>query len=236
MKWLALDAYAEDRLRAFEAAFCKLNRYHNLVARGDAVHFWERHIMHCLALTRRRFAAGAHIVDWGTGGGLPAVPLAIVLPENTLTAVDSVQRKIWAVHRIRRELSLTNLHTWCGRAEAWTGEAAYSISRAVAPLETLWRWHARVAIMARSSRANVSTRVDKAQSTSLRPAASQSVNRADTWEPGLICLKGGDLSSEIAALRRADAALIIEVLALDDLGPWFSRKAIVHVASPRAFS
>ncbi len=199
-----LDAPTVDKLRAFEAAFWKLNRRHNLVARGEAAQFWERHIKHSLALTMRPFPDGAHVVDWGTGGGLPAIPLAIAAPALRVTAVDSVQKKIWAVRRLGRELGLENLGTWCGRALVWPGSATHSVSRATAPLATLWQWHMRIASGGRTT-----------------PEGA--------WETGLVCLKGGDLSCEMAALHSAYSDVGVEVLPLDFLGPWFREKAIIHV-------
>jgi len=192
------------KLRAFEAFLLKLNRSHNLVARGDVEHFWERHIIHCLAINSRSFPEGAQLVDWGTGGGLPAVPLAIALPQLKITAVDSVQKKIWAVRKIKRELGLVNLHVWCGRASAWPGMATHSVSRATASLKALWRWHQRVAI-------------------------SYDAVPEGVWTPGLICLKGGDLSSEIAALHHTYADVTSKLVPLDSYGCWFKGKALVHI-------
>ncbi len=198
------DTLTTQKLKAFEAAFLELNRHHNLVARGDGPHFWERHIMHCLALTRRAFPEGAQVVDWGTGGGLPAIPLAIALPWLHITAVDSMQKKIMAVHRLTRELKVANVSTWCGRAHAWPGKATHSVSRATAPLEVLWGWHKRVAGPCRAEQKGV-------------------------WAPGLLCLKGGDLSLELGALHSAHGDVTAEVIPLDDLGAWFDEKVIVHV-------
>jgi len=194
----------EAKLRAFEALLLKLNRSHNLVARGDVEYFWERHIIHCLTINTRSFPEGAQVVDWGTGGGLPAVPLAIARPQLKITAVDSVQKKLWAVRRIKRELGLTNLHVWCGRASVWPGMATHSVSRATASLETLWRWHRRVAI-------------------------GISATSENAWAPGLICLKGGDLSSEINTLHRACSDATSAVVPLDHHGRWFKGKVLVHV-------
>ena len=201
-----LSAATTEKLRAFESAFVQLNKHLNLVARRDAPHFWERHIRHSLALTVRGFPEHAHVVDWGTGGGLPAIPLAIAFPALRVTAIDAVEKKIWAVRKLKRELGIENLDTWCGRAEQWPGNATHSVSRATAPLATLWKWHQRVA----------------------DPEASAA--QSDTWPPGLLCLKGGDLSLEVAQCRRVDHTAAIQVLPLDHRGGWFCGKVIVHIA------
>lgn len=118
-------------------------------------------------------------MDWGTGGGLPAIPLAIACPKVTVFAVDSVGKKVRAVRTFARRLGLDNLFGWDGRAEKWTGTAHYSVSRATAPLADLWSWHRRV----------------------VEPFDDAS---ADDWPQGLICLKGGDLSEEIQDLHKVE--------------------------------
>ena len=201
------DAATTAKLKAFEAAFVALNRHHNLVSRGDVDHFWERHIAHSLALTARPFAPGSHIVDWGTGGGLPAIPLAIALPQLKITAVDSVQKKVLAVRKMQRSLGLDHLRVWCGRAEEWPGQATYSVARATAPLVNLWGWHRRVA----------------------QPASTTRSATKGAWHPGLLSLKGGDLKGEVDTLRQAYPGVQVKVVPLDHMGRWFRDKVIVHV-------
>ncbi|NBB72683.1 MAG: 16S rRNA (guanine(527)-N(7))-methyltransferase RsmG [Bacteroidetes bacterium] len=194
-----LDAYAEH-LRRFNPKI-------NLISPDTEPHIRERHLLHSLALTWRGFPAGSRIVDWGTGGGLPAIPLAIAFPEIEVFAVDSVGKKVRAVRAMARRLGLDNLFAWNGRAENWTGSAHYSVSRATAPLAALWRWHCRIV------------------------APNVPPSDEDVWPPGLICLKGGDLSDEIDDLRVQDPDVIIEQ---DPLKPllrrdYFAAKCIVTV-------
>jgi 16S rRNA (guanine527-N7)-methyltransferase len=122
-------------------------------------------------------------------------------------AVDSVGKKVRAVRAMARRLGLDNLFAWNGRAENWTGSAHYSISRATAPLADLWRWHTRVA-------------------DPEGPPAD-----GDVWAPGLIVLKGGDLSDEIAELRAEDPDGIVEQHALRPLlgRRYFADKYIITV-------
>lgn len=181
-----LSSRQRDQLDTFTDLLLGLNNKINLISRDTAAHFAERHILHTLALTWKTFPPGSSIVDWGTGGGLPAIPLAICFPETTVHAVDAVGKKIQAVRTMARRLGLQNLQPWHGRAEQWPGTAHYSVSRATAPLRDLWSWHTAV-------------------------YAAPPFSASDSsWAPGLICLKGGDLSEEIAALVAEDPAVHIE--------------------------
>ena len=192
-------------LGVYAAEVERLNRRVNLVARPATRADVEGHVRHCLALATRPFPAGAVVVDWGTGGGLPAVPLAVAFPEVQVVAVDAVGKKTEAVKLFARRLGLENLAVWNGRAEAYDGPAPhYSVSRATAPLAALWGWHARVAA----------------------PLTAP----ASAWAPGLVCLKGGDLAAEAAALAEAFPETETAARPLDNvLGPDWADKQVVHV-------
>jgi 16S rRNA (guanine527-N7)-methyltransferase len=205
-----LTTEQEEQLDAFEEQLLRFNQRVNLISPGTEDAFRTRHLLHCLTLTVRDFPDGCTIVDWGTGGGLPAIPLAICEPEVTVVGVDSVGKKSRAVRTIARRLRLENCFTWNGRAEEWTGEAHYSVSRATAPLKDLWRWHRRVAVP-------------------LEGATSD-----DEWSPGLLALKGGNLEGEIADLREFDSDVEVERRPLDALlgrNGFFGEKEIVAVRS-----
>jgi 16S rRNA (guanine527-N7)-methyltransferase len=199
-----------DQLHALRDQLLHFNRRINLISREDEAHLWTHHIVHCLALAARPFPAGSVVVDWGTGGGLPALPLAICFPAVEVHAVDAVGKKVRAVRAMGRRLGLDNLHSWHGRAEQWPGQAHYSVSRATAPLATLWRWHRRALL-------------------------DESPPSADTtaWRPGLLCLKGGDLRGEIADLRAVAAALTIIQHPLQPVlqHPFFAEKMLLEVRS-----
>jgi 16S rRNA (guanine527-N7)-methyltransferase len=205
-----LTAGQREQLDAFEEELLRFNQRVNLISPETEDDFRTRHLLHCLTLTVREFPDGCTIVDWGTGGGLPAIPLAICFPEVTVVGVDSVGKKSRAVRTIARRLGLENCFTWNGRAEAWTGEAHHSVSRATAPLADLWRWHCRVAVP-------------------LADALSD-----DAWPPGLLALKGGDLSDEIADLHEFDSDVKVERHPLQPLlgrNGFFGEKEIVAVCS-----
>lgn len=209
--WDPLQSLSEEqvqKLSAYESLLQQFNRRLNLVSPESAENVRVEHTRHSLCLTRRRFPDGASVVDWGTGGGLPAIPLAIAFPNITVYAVDSVGKKVRAVRTFARRLGLDNVFGWNGRAEEWDGTAHYSVSRATAPLVDLWAWHRRV-------------------------VEDIPAHGADTWPPGLICLKGGDLSAEIQQLHhKTDDVAVVEEGIYPLLGnDHFRNKKIVNVTS-----
>ena len=203
----ALSPEQSERLHHYVERLLEINTRVNLISRKDTADVYNRHVVHSLALASRPFITGSIIVDWGTGGGLPAIPLAVCFPSCSIVAVDSIGKKARAVEQMAAELGLSNLSVWNGRAEQWRGKAHYSVSRAAASLTTLWDWHKRVRIPAET--------VD------------------DCWPPGLLCLKGGDLTDEIAQLERAARRVSVEVEPIADFGPGFPDKSIVLVRSTR---
>lgn len=207
---ILLSDRQREQLRIFASELLRYNRRHNIISRDTEAGVAERHVLHSLALARKEFPAGAVVVDWGTGGGLPAIPLAIAFPEVEIHAVDAVRKKIHVVRALQRRLGLDNLVAWHGRAEEWHGHAHYSVSRAAASLLQLWKWHKRVGVS--------------------RPG----VEAGFMWQPGVICLKGGDLSSEAAALGTSYPSVHIRTTSLAALGnsECFAEKVIVELADP----
>jgi 16S rRNA (guanine527-N7)-methyltransferase len=214
-RWDPLAQLSETQrkqITAYESMLARFNRRLNLISPETTDDIRGLHTRHSLCILRRSFPEGASVVDWGTGGGLPAIPLAIACPHLTVFAVDSVGKKVRAVRTFARRLELDNLFGWDGRAENWTGAAHYSVSRATAPLADLWSWHSRV----------------------VEPFDGV---RADDWPQGLVCLKGGDLSGEIQDLHDLEpAATVSEEPIFPLLGDdHFRHKYIVSVdAAPAA--
>jgi len=211
MNWpfdIELTAEQTEQLLSYEREFRAVNKRFNLVSRQDASNLLAHHIGHCLAYGIRSFRKGSTIVDWGTGGGLPAIVLGILCPDVTIVAVDSNQKKTRSVDLFARRLGLDNVASWHGRAEAYPDHAPLSVSRATAPLATLWGWHTAMA-----------TEPDVAPSGQI-------------WQDGLICLKGGDLSDEIEELHAAFPGLNLERIPLKPLtsDPYFATKEIIQVA------
>ena len=210
MSWNPLDdlsAAQREQLDAFAHELTRVNRRINLVSPATIPHLEERHLAHSLTLAYRSFPNGCRVVDFGSGGGFPAVPLAIRFPEVEFIAVDAVGKKTEAVKLFARRLALSNLTAWNGRADTWDGSAHYAVSRATAPLTELWTWFSR----AREP-------LDSVPET--------------CWPPGLLALKGGDLSEEEATLNRAFARLALHQVSLESLlnRPYFRDKVLVAVA------
>ena len=201
----ALSARQRDLLSQYATELARVNKRFNLVAPSTLADLERAHLRHSLALTWRAFPAGATVVDWGAGGGLPTVPLAIAFPETQFVAVDSVGKKMEAVRLFARRLGLANLTVWNGRAEDYDGPAPhYAVSRATAPLANLWAWTERV---------------------------RQPVERVPegAWAPGLLTLKGGDLGAEIAALPKG---VCVQRYGLAEiLGGGFETKELLHVGA-----
>ncbi len=145
VKHVDTEPWQRKKLRTYAELLQKYNQQVNLLSRRTTPEGFMEHIQECLALARCQFPAGSVLADWGTGGGLPAIPLAIMFPEVKIHAVDAVQKKILAVRAFKRELDLPNLSPWHGRAEKFSFPIQYSVSRGTAPLCTLWEWHTRVA-------------------------------------------------------------------------------------------
>lgn len=137
------------RLERFVALLLEENQKVNLTATRDASALWATHVCDSLALLAPlREAGGTRLLDLGTGGGLPGIPVACALPDVTATLLDSTQKKVAAVQRIIAELPLTNARTVAGRAETLAHEAAFRerfdavASRAVAKLPVLLEYAA----------------------------------------------------------------------------------------------
>lgn len=147
----------------------------NLISRKDFEEFYVHHVLHSLSIAKFcPFKEGTQIMDLGTGGGFPAIPLAIFFPDVKFLAVDSIQKKIMVVQDIIDQLGLNNIKTECARAETIKGSFDFIITRAVAPYKDLIFW----------------------TKGKIHPI---SFNKLDN---GIIALKGGDLKEEIKDSKR----------------------------------
>lgn len=165
----------EAILKEFKLRFLEWNEKINLISRKDTESFEVRHVLHSLAIAKFiRFDAGARVLDLGTGGGFPGIPLAIFFPEVSFTLIDSIDKKTKAVKDIVESLGLQNVRVVRGRAEELQEEFDYVVSRAVAPMNDLVRW----------------TR------NQLKPGQKGSLPN------GWVVLKGGDLKEELVEFRK----------------------------------
>lgn len=170
----------------------------NVVSRKDIDELYLRHVLHSLGIARvQEFLPGSRILDVGTGGGFPGIPLAILFPETQFVLVDSIGKKIRVVDEVKQGLGLENVKTINDRVELVSGTFDFIVSRAVAQMETFVRW----------IRGKVS--VD---------------NRHDL-KNGILYLKGGDLTEELAPFAHA------QVFRLSDhfSEPFFETKAVVYL-------
>ena len=146
----------------------------NVISRKDMEHFYEHHVLHSLAIAKAiRFASMSEVLDVGTGGGFPGVPLAIMFPEARFTLIDSIGKKIKVVSDVIDRLGLTNTKAMQIRAEQLEGEFDFVVSRAVTTLGEFVPW--------------VKNKISKTQYNDLKN--------------GILYLKGGDLKNELFTFR-----------------------------------
>jgi 16S rRNA (guanine527-N7)-methyltransferase len=167
----SVTAVQQESLGFFRSIFLEWNQRINLISRKDTESFELKHVVHSLAIRRFiRFYDGARVLDLGTGGGFPGIPLAICNPDVKFTLVDSIEKKIKAVEDMVQQLGLKNVVVLITRAEELQQEFDYVVSRAVAPMPDLVRWTYRILV--------------EGQQGSL--------------PNGWLVLKGGDLKDELA--------------------------------------
>ncbi|MBQ6192179.1 MAG: 16S rRNA (guanine(527)-N(7))-methyltransferase RsmG [Bacteroidaceae bacterium] len=175
-KYFSLTDRQKQQFEALDALYRDWNSKINVISRKDIDNLYEHHVLHSLAIAELiRFKPGTSIMDLGTGGGFPGIPLAIMFPEARFHLVDSIGKKIRVCDEVRNALGLENVTTqWC-RAEEVKQQFHFVVSRAVMPLPDL------VKIIRKS--------ISKEQLNAL--------------PNGLICLKGGELEQEAKPFGKA---------------------------------
>ena len=165
-----LSDEAVEQLGKLKALYTEWNAAINVISRKDMDAFDERHVLHSLALVKAmKFGPGSDVLDVGTGGGFPGIPLAIVYPEVNFVLCDSIGKKMKVVRAVVQALGLTNVTVHHGRAEDINGQFDFVVSRAVTRMNRFIPW--------------VQGKIKK-----------QSIN---PWPNGILALKGGDLSEEL---------------------------------------
>jgi len=196
--------FTETQLKQFEALdalYKDWNSKINVISRKDIDSLYEKHVLHSLSIAAViNFDAGTNIIDIGTGGGFPGIPLAIYFPEVQFHLVDSIAKKLKVVEGVANTIGLKNVTIQHIRAEEIKNRKFdFVVSRAVAPLKDLWKWS--------------------------KPLLKKGNTRE--FHNGLICLKGGDLAQEIhdSGLRPRMIPIeeIFEV-------KYFKEKYLLHVS------
>lgn len=191
------------QFRQLEALYKEWNEKINVISRKDIDSLYEKHVLHSLAIAAVcSFDDGTEVVDIGTGGGFPGIPLAIFYPKVKFLLADSIGKKIKVVQEVASAIGLKNVTTVHGRVEEIKGRTFdYAVSRAVAPLGDLWKWISPI----------------------IRPG-----QKSDELPNGLICLKGGDLTQEI---NESGLKKIAQAWSVHDIfpEPAFEEKYIIYV-------
>lgn len=172
----SLSDVQKQQFAALDALYRDWNSKINVISRKDIDNLYEHHVLHSLAIAELiRFKPGTSIMDLGTGGGFPGIPLAIMFPEATFHLVDSIGKKIRVCEEVKKAIGLQNVTTqWC-RAEEVQQQFHFVVSRAVMPLPDLVKI--------------------------IRKAVSK--EQFNALPNGLICLKGGELEQEAKPFGKA---------------------------------
>tara|TARA_Y100001968_G_C19362685_1_gene720681 strand:+ start:788 stop:1411 length:624 start_codon:yes stop_codon:yes gene_type:complete len=171
----------------------------NLISRKDFHYFYERHVLHSMAICKLfDFNHKSQIMDIGTGGGFPGVPLAIMFPEVSFYLVDSISKKTHALKSIKNELQLDNVNIVNMRAEHIDLKFDFIVSRAVSKIDKLIEW--------------VGHKV--------------STQEHHQFQNGFICLKGGDLNQETKDIKHDIQTYLISDFFQED---FFQEKKILHL-------
>jgi len=212
--------FTQKQIQQFESLYelyKDWNEKINVISRKDIDSLYERHILHSLSIAAVfEFRAGTEIVDLGTGGGFPGIPLAIYFPEVSFHLVDSIAKKLKVVDAIVSATGLSNVTTQHSRIEEVKNRKFdFVVSRAVAPLKDLWKW----------SRPLIRSKKSQAENT-LQTENYKSGDRTEV-HPGLICLKGGDLAAEIQESNTRPRLIEIKNLFEEK---FFEDKCILYVS------
>jgi 16S rRNA (guanine527-N7)-methyltransferase len=165
-----------QQFSSLQKIYSEWNEKINVISRKDIANLYERHILHSLCIAKYiQFGNAAKIMDLGTGGGFPGVPLAILFPASRFHLVDSIGKKLKVVDAVKEEIELKNIFTFHSRVQEMEFQYDFVVSRAVAPLSDLVNW--------------TKGKYLKKSQHSIRN--------------GLICLKGGDISNELSLVPSA---------------------------------
>lgn len=193
-----LSDVQKQQFEALQRVYEDWNSKINVISRKDIQALYLKHVLHSLAIAKvQKFEPNTQILDVGTGGGFPGIPLAILFPEVKFHLVDSIQKKINVVSAVVQVLNLKNVTATHQRAEAVEGRFDFVVSRAVTTMPSFVKW--------------VKNKIKKEQN--------------HTLSNGILYLKGGDLSDELASFAKV-TIYDIDVFFEED---FFETKKVVHL-------
>ena len=165
-----LSDLQKQKLQQLQGLYADWNRKINVISRKDIDALYERHVLHSLGIAKViSFRPNANVLDVGTGGGFPGLPLAILFPETNFYLIDSIQKKIRVVEAIAKAIDLNNLKASYLRADDVEGQFDFVVSRAVTQMPRFVGW--------------VKNKISTSQQHELTN--------------GILALKGGDLTAEL---------------------------------------
>jgi len=193
-----LSAKQLKQFEALQDLYEDWNLKINVVSRKDIDELYLRHVLHSLGIAKvQKFRPSANVLDVGTGGGFPGIPLAILFPETQFTLVDSIGKKIKVVNEVVQGLGLKNVQAHPIRVEQLTGKYDFIISRAVARMDAFTHWTK-----------------GKYKSKSKHELPN-----------GILYLKGGDLTEELANFKKAKIYDLTDFFSQD----FFETKKVVYL-------
>lgn len=190
----------QQQFAALDKIYAEWNARINVISRKDISNLYVNHVLHSLSIALfLKPVEGTTFIDIGTGGGFPGVPLAILLPHCDFMLIDRIRKKITVVDAVSKELGLENVTTFAGDLGECHRKFDFAVSRAVMPMPDLVK-------IARKNIARKKTR--------------------NLYSNGIVALKGGDLSAELAGLS---VPFFEENLSVWFKEPYFETKSLIYV-------
>ncbi|WP_224489601.1 16S rRNA (guanine(527)-N(7))-methyltransferase RsmG [Robertkochia flava] len=187
-----------QQIEALEGLYKDWNSRINVVSRKDIDELYIRHVLHSMGIAKvQEFKPGSAVLDVGTGGGFPGIPLAILFPETRFHLVDAIGKKIKVVNAVSEALGLENVTASHERAEKLKGEFDFVVSRAVTRMPDFVKW--------------VKGKIKK--------------DSVHELKNGILYLKGGDLSEELAVYKNVTLYELSDYFKED----FFETKKVVHL-------